>query len=329
MSYSGLTVAIVVPAFNEESSIKATLEDFATYFPGAIFLVIDNNSSDGTFHAAKDFLFENNLDHHVLFEKIQGKSNAVKLAFSRVKADIWVMADADNTYPAKTLSALVEKMLDERFAHGIADRMSEGSYLNSGGVRTKIHNLGNTFFTKLISVAAATSFKDVLSGGRVFSAPFVETLVIESKGFQLETELNFHSSDVSAQVCELPTEYRTRPSDNPSKLSTIRDGLRILGFIFRWSFFRKSDYTFFCVAFVLLVAGLILGSRLVSYFWYAGNMPYASTAVLVGVLITGSLLFATVGITVRQFRKSFQSIQRRKFQTLTRVWNERLDKLRV
>jgi len=321
----GVAVTILFPARNEEISIGETLREYYDHFPLARYVVIDNNSSDRTACVAAEVFATLCVEGHVIFESRVGKANAIRSALSRFDADIFVMVDADFTYPAESMRGIVDAMLKFRFDHGVADRLTNQAYVNEPGLRTWLHRAGNQAFSKLVSLLTQSKFNDVFSGGRVFSQPFVATLQIESDGFQLETELNLHASEIDAVTVEQPSRYRNRESGNPSKLSTFADGWRILCFIARWAIIRKPDTLFVLASGLIAVPGVWMAVRLFGLYFERGGVPYPSSAVAASVLIVASLQLALFGIAIKVFRAQQIKTRRSKFARLKREWNSKLD----
>jgi len=234
-------ITVIIPAFNEELTIIKTLREYAEFFPDAFFIVVDNNSTDKTYENASITLSQDGLDGLVITENLQGKANAINSALSRVQSIWWIMTDADATYPAADMRALFDLMETKRFDHGVLDRISSKNYVSESQLKTFIHKTGNQFFSGLISLLTKVQYRDVLSGGRILSCPFVESFVINSSGFELESEINFHAAKISAKTTEYKCNYRPRDRESPSKLSTFKDGVKILYFILDLGLKKKPD----------------------------------------------------------------------------------------
>jgi glycosyltransferase involved in cell wall biosynthesis len=321
-----IKIAILIPAYNEELSIGATIDGLAYYFPNACYVVVDNNSSDKTTQKSNEAIIRNSLTGMVLFEPKKGKANAVKLGFQRVNPDLWVMTDADATYSPLTLYELVNVVVDKRVDHGVADRLTENNYSNHSLIRTVIHKFGNKMITKLIANITGIKFKDVLSGGRVFTSAFTNSITIESDGFQLESELNIKASELNVATIELPTAYGHRKSNNPSKLSTFNDGFKILKYIISASIYRRPERLFLFFSIILFIPGLYLSINLINYFLSNGSVPYTSTAVAAAIFLIISFQTFLFSIYIKlQYEMRINNL-RRNFSTLKRNWNDKIDK---
>ena len=219
-------VCIIIPVFNENETAANTVLDLKKHLPEADIVVVDNNSTDSTsdevektLDPAKDLL---------VFEPLQGKGYAVKNGLSRIDADIYVIIDGDGTYSGKDARILTDLMISKRVDMVIGDRLSTGAYSRQN--KRLGHLLGNSIMTKIISALSGRNYHDVFSGLRVMSRPFVQALEVRSPGFQLETELNVLAAYLKVSVWEVPIDYDARPLNSSSKLSTVKDGTKILSF---------------------------------------------------------------------------------------------------
>lgn len=101
-----MKIAILIPCYNEELSIEKVVTDFKKEVPEADIYVYDNNSKDKTAEIAK------NADAIVKHEYNQGKGNVVRRMFREVEADIYVMVDGDDTYPAEEVHKLIAPIME-------------------------------------------------------------------------------------------------------------------------------------------------------------------------------------------------------------------------
>ncbi len=316
-------ICIVIPAYNEEKAIAETIRDYREHFPDAAIVVVDNNSSDKTSECAQAELADSK--GFVIFEPLQGKGNAVKTGLSRVDADIYIMTDGDGTYPAYDARKLLGVMLENRCDMVVGDRLSGGSYMKQN--KRAGHNFGNKFLSNYISSLSGQQYRDVLSGLRIMSRPFVAALDVRSSGFQLETELNIIAAYLRANVIELPIEYLSRPEGSFSKLSTYRDGIRILQFaILNWIAFYPLR-AFGIVALMAFVISGMLGAWVFYVFFKTGLMPYPSTAVLAAALGLVGLQSIFTGLNLRITGRNTRRIDISRLMEERRRWNLKLDRL--
>ena len=289
-----MKVAIVLPAYNEELTIAATMKDFFGVLPDAEIYVVDNASTDKTSEIAQKTYDELRCKGCLMYEGRKGKAAAVRKAFHDIDADIYVMADADLTYPAKDLPALLEPVLGKRADIVCGNRHFSGKYQSEN--KRLFHNLGNTLVRKLINWLFKGNLQDILTGYRVMSKRFVKNYPILSTGFALETEMSIHALDKGYTLLELPTDYRDRPQGSFSKLDTFQDGLLVLQTIVT-VFIRFRPLIFFTfIAFLFGFAALFCGWFPVIEYWQTGKILRFPLAILATGLSVMALLSFSIGI---------------------------------
>lgn len=213
-------VAVILPCHNEVAAIAQTVRQFRAALPQAQIYVYDNNSSDGTAEVAR------NAGAIVRFEPRKGKGNVVRRMFADVEADVYVMADGDATYDASSAPAMIARLIDGKLDMVNGARISTDQAAYRAG-----HKFGNRLLTGLVQTLFSRQFRDMLSGYRVFSRRFVKSFPALSQGFEIETELTVHTLQLRMPADEVETPYYARPENSESKLSTYRDGFRILKMI--------------------------------------------------------------------------------------------------
>jgi glycosyltransferase involved in cell wall biosynthesis len=274
-------IAVLLPCFNEEAAIGATIAGFRSALPSAAIYVYDNNSRDRTREIAAG------AGAIVRTERQQGKGHVVRRMFADVDADVYVMADGDLTYDAKAAPAMVDLLLGEEFDMVVGTRQHEEKEAYRGG-----HVIGNRVFTRLLSGLFGRSFTDIFSGYRVFSRRFVKSFPVLSSGFEIETEISVHALELRMPVGEVETSYAARPEGSESKLSTWRDGWRILKTIVTLYRIERPVLFFGSIGALLLVAALLLSIPLVITYLDTGLVPRFPTAILAtGMTIIAVLCF--------------------------------------
>lgn len=291
------TVAVVMPAFNEEIAIGKTLADFAKNLPDALYFVIDNNSTDKTSAVAIEHMKALNLSGEVLFEPRQGKALAVRKAFQEIEADVYLLVDADSTYLAEDASKLLDLVIYKSVDMAVGNRHENQTYEKVND--RKFHQLGNTLMRKSVNFLFKSDVKDVLSGYRAMSRRFVKTMPIISDGFQLEVELTVHSLDKRMRLEELPVLYRERPPHSASKLNTLRDGWAVLRTMIRM-FSQYNPLKFFgWISVVLSFVAILCGAPAIFDYVRFGQVFHFPLAVLASAIATLSALSLGVGIVLR------------------------------
>jgi glycosyltransferase involved in cell wall biosynthesis len=274
-------IAVLLPCYNEEAAIGDVIAGFRKALPSAAIYVYDNNSRDRTVELA------GKAGAIVRSEGMQGKGHVVRRMFADIDADIYVMADGDLTYDAKAAPAMVEQLLRDRLDMVVGTRQHEAKAAYRGG-----HVIGNRLFTGLLARLFGRSFSDIFSGYRVFSRRFVKSFPVLSEGFEIETEMSVHALELRMPVGEAETAYGARPEGSESKLSTFRDGWRILKTILTLYRIERPVLFYGTIGALLLVAAVILSVPLVITYLDTGLVPRFPTAILVtGMVIVAVLCF--------------------------------------
>jgi glycosyltransferase involved in cell wall biosynthesis len=272
-------IAVLLPCYNEEAAIAQTVADFRAALPGATVYVYDNNSSDNTVAVAIA------AGAVARSEKMQGKGNVVRRMFADVEADIYIMADGDATYEAAAAPGLVELLISDNLDMVVGARKSEIEEAYRRG-----HRLGNKMLTGMLAQLFGRSFTDILSGYRVFSRRFVKSFPVLSAGFEIETEISVHALELRMPVAERVTAYAARPEGSVSKLSTYRDGWRILNTIVKLFRIERPLAFFGAIAALLAAAAIGLSIPLALTYFETGLVPRFPTALLsTGLMILAAL----------------------------------------
>ena len=295
-----LRIAVILPCYNEEAAIAETVAGYRAALPGATVYAYDNNSKDRTFELARA------AGAVVRTERQQGKGHVVRRMFADVDADIYVMADGDLTYDPKAAPDMVRMLVEEQLDMVVGTRQHEVAEAFRGG-----HLIGNRLFTGLLARLFGRSFTDIFSGYRVFSRRFVKSFPALSEGFEIETEISVHALELRMPVGELVTSYGARPEGSDSKLSTYRDGWRILKTI--GTLYRIERPVLFYGGFagLLLVTAIILAVPLLTTYLDTGLVPRFPTAILATGLVIVAVLSFFAGLildTVTRGRREMRRI---------------------
>lgn len=279
---AGPSVAVLIPCFNEETSIGKVVADFQAALPRATIYVYDNNSTDRTMLDARA------AGAIVRQERLQGKGHVVRRMFADVDADVFILVDGDDTYDAAAAPGMLRLLVDRQLDMVNAARVPTASNAYRTG-----HRFGNAVLTGLVGLVFGEGITDMLSGYRVFSRRFVKSFPALAARFETETEFTVHALALNMPVCEVRTVYKVRAPGSRSKLSTIADGLRILRAILTLIELERPLQSFGCVALLMLAAGLGFGVPVVTEFLHTGFVPRLPTAVLAtGLVLLGFLSLA-------------------------------------
>jgi glycosyltransferase involved in cell wall biosynthesis len=283
----GSRIAVLVPCYNEEAAVGQVVKDFRAALPEATIFVFDNNSSDNTAAVARA------AGAHVFRETHQGKGFVVRRMFTDVEADIYVLVDGDATYDAPSVRKMIARLLEDRLDMVVGNRIDQQVAAYRAGHRT-----GNWLLTSFVASVFDASFKDMLSGYRVFSRRFVKSFPVLSGGFEIETELTVHALELGLAVTEIDTPYYARPEGSASKLNTWRDGFRILWTIIQLYRAERPLPFFSGIGAMLAIISVGLAIPIVVTFVETHTVPRLPTAVLsTGLMVLAFLSFA-VGLVL-------------------------------
>ncbi|MCC7054106.1 MAG: glycosyltransferase [Gemmatimonadaceae bacterium] len=293
------TVAVVIPCHNEEVAIGRTIDAFRAALPAATVFVYDNCSTDGTSRVAREH------GAVVRYEPQKGKGNVVRRMFADVEADVYIMVDGDDTYDASAAPALIEVLLSESvdMVSAIRDETGEAAYRRG-------HRFGNWMLTSLVSYIFGNRSQDMLSGYRVMSRRFVKSFPALSAGFEIETELTVHALQLRCPIAERRTPYNERPPGSVSKLSTYRDGFRILRTIGLLVKDELPMQFFGIVAGVLVALSLVLATPIVLTYLDTHTVPRLPTAVLVVGLTVVAALSLVCGLVLSTVTRARNEMKR-------------------
>ena len=296
-----MKVAVLIPCYNEEKAIAKVVKDCKKYLPKADIYVYDNNSKDKTKQVAKK------AGAIVRSETYQGKGNVVRRMFADIDADIYVMTDGDATYDIASAPKMIQLMVDENLdlVTGVRKSVEEETY-RAG------HKFGNVLMTKLVHMFFGKRTNDMLSGLRVFSHRFVKSFPASSHGFEIETELTVHSASMRLPVADVQTPYYARLEGSTSKLSTFKDGYKILKMIAILIKEERPLLFFGLGALVLFILSVLAGIPVIAHYIETGLVPRISTAILsVGLMLCAgvSLAMALILDTVSKTRKEIRRMQ--------------------
>lgn len=292
-------IAVLVPCYNEEKTIKKVVKDFKKELPEATIFVYDNNSTDDSAKLAKS------AGAIVIKEKRQGKGNVIRSMFRDIEAEIYLMVDGDDTYPASDARKMVNLIIGGADMV-IGDRLSS-TYFSEN--KRFGHNFGNILVRKAINSMFRSNITDIMTGYRAFSRRFVKTFPVCSDGFEIETEMTIHALDKKMNLESIPVEYRDRPKDSPSKLNTYSDGFKVIMTIFNMIREYRPLMFFSIASLILLLLALIFGIPIISEYAQTGLVPRFPTLIVSTiVLVLSALSFSTgliLDIVAKKSRQAF------------------------
>ena len=292
-------IAVLIPCYNESKTIAQVVNDYKTALPEADIYVYDNNSKDGTDEMARK------AGAIVRYEYRQGKGNVIRSMFRDIDADCYLMIDGDDTYPAENAREMCQLVLEKGVDMVIGDRLSS-TYFEEN--KRPFHNIGNVMVRALINKMFHNNIKDIMTGYRAFSRPFVKHFPVLSRGFEIETEMTIHALDKNFLLQEVPVTYRDRPEGSVSKLNTYSDGFKVIMTIFKLFRDYKPLIFFSIIAFILLLIAATLFIPVFNEYLTRGLVPRYPTLIVSGFIVVLSMLLWTCGLILEVLVKKHRQL---------------------
>ncbi len=280
-------IAVLIPCYNEELTVEKTVSDFKRVLPNADIYVYNNNSKDRT----KELALKSGAI--VRDEYRQGKGAVVRSMFRDIDADVYIMVDGDDTYPAEEVEGLITPVLEGKADMVIGDRLSSTYYTEN---KRPFHNFGNSLVKGLINFLFKSDLNDIMTGYRSFSKKFVKCMPVMSDGFQIETEMTIFALTNNMQVVNVPITYRDRPEGSESKLNTFSDGFKVLLTLFNLFKDNRPFLFFGSISIVIFIIGLLIGIPVIDEFIKTAYITKVPSAVLAAALMLNAFLMFSVGI---------------------------------
>ena len=280
-------IAVLIPCYNEEKTIRKVVTDWKNSLPEAVIYVYDNNSSDGTAAIAKE------AGAVVRHEYQQGKGNVIRRMFREINAQCYIMVDGDDTYPAEYGRQMADLVLEKKTDMVVGDRLSS-TYFEEN--KRPFHNFGNSLVRGSINHLFNTNIRDIMTGYRAFSFLFVKSFPVLSRGFEIETEMSIHAVEKNMRIENVIIEYRDRPEGSESKLNTFEDGFKVLTTIFKLYKNYKPMYFFGLMSAILFALMIILFVPVFIEYARTGLVPRFPTLIVSGFIGLGGLLSLFTGL---------------------------------
>lgn len=282
-------IAVLIPCYNESQTIAKVISDYKAVLPEAEIYVYDNNSVDHTDAIARE------AGATVRYEYRQGKGNVIRSMFRDIDADCYLMIDGDDTYPAENAREMCDLVLEKGVDMVIGDRLSS-TYFEEN--KRPFHNFGNTLVRNLINWLFHAKVKDIMTGYRAFSHPFVKHFPVLSHGFEIETEMTIHALDKNFLLQEVPVQYRDRPDGSVSKLNTYSDGFKVLMTIARMLRNYRPLFFFSVIAVFLFLISLLMFIPVLFEYFETGLVPRFPTMIACGLLALLAFMFFFCGLVL-------------------------------
>ena len=273
-------IAVLIPCYNEEKTIRKVVVDFKRVLPDAVIYVYNNNSTDHTVEIAEK------AGAIVRNEYMQGKGNVIRRMFRDIDAECYIMTDGDDTYPAGSARKMADLILHKKVDMVVGDRLSSTYFTEN---KRLFHSFGNALVRKSINLLFKNDIKDIMTGYRAFSYEFVKTFPILSKGFEIETEMSIHAVDKNMYVENVVIEYRDRPEGSESKLNTYSDGIKVIRTIIRLYRTYNPMGFFGIIAFLLAVISAAFFIPIGIEYLETGLVPKLPTLIICGFTMIAAI----------------------------------------
>ena len=314
-------IAVLIPCYNEEKTIKKVIEDTRKALPEAVIYVYNNNSSDRTAEIAAS------CGAVVRNEYMQGKGNVIRRMFREIEAQCYIMVDGDDTYPMESAPEMVQKVLEHNADMVVGDRLSSTYFTEN---KRPFHNFGNSLVRGSINKLFECDVRDIMTGYRAFSYEFVKTFPVLSKGFEIETEMTIHAVTNNMQIENVVIEYRDRPEGSESKLNTYSDGFKVIRTILRLYRDYKPLHFFSVMAVVLAILAVIFIIPVFIEYWETGLVRRFPTLIVCGFTMIAALQSFFNGLTLqnmainnrRVFEMQLNGLHRKKMSLITKINDE-------
>ena len=290
-------IAVLIPCYNEAPTVQKVVSDWKKALPEATVYVYDNNSTDGTAELARE------AGAVVRHEYRQGKGNVVRRMFQEIDAEVYIMTDGDDTYPAEAGPAMAEAVRERKVDMVIGDRLSS-TYAAEN--KRPFHNFGNTLVRSAIRRMFHENIRDVMTGLRAFSYRFVKSFPVVSQGFEIETEMTIHAIDKRMLLENQVIEYRDRPAGSVSKLNTVPDGIKVLRTILALHSNYRPLQFYGTIAAVLILLALGFFIPILLDYARTGLVDRIPTLIVCGFSVLAAIVAFFSGLilsSVRQMEK--------------------------
>jgi glycosyltransferase involved in cell wall biosynthesis len=228
-----MKLSIVMPVFNERTTLPAVLEKVASVSFDKEIVIVDDGSTDGTREYLREMAQDPGEGIRVFFhDRNRGKGAALRTGFREVQGDLVIIQDADLEYDPKDYPNLLNPILDGR-----ADVVYGSRFL--GGPHRVLffwHYVGNKLLTLISNMLTNLNLSDMETCYKVFRAEVIKNLAFSSDGFDIEAEITVKIAKAGYRVYETPISYSGRDYSEGKKI-TWRDAFPALWALIKYRFF--------------------------------------------------------------------------------------------
>jgi hypothetical protein len=225
------SLSIVIPCRNEKGNIEAAIQRLPAFPAPVEVIYVEGHSSDGTWQEVQRVAAEYGARVPVSAyqQSGKGKSDAVRLGFSKARHDLVTILDADLTMPPEMLPRFYNA-----YCAGLADFVNGTRlvYPMEGEAMRFLNRLGNVFFAKALSFVLDARVNDSLCGTKLLRRDDYGRMVrwrgdfgdVDPFG---DFELLFPASSFGLGIIDVPVYYRAR-SYGATNIHRFRHGLMLL-----------------------------------------------------------------------------------------------------
>ncbi len=215
MRHRKLTLAVVIPCYNEVNHIEEILRRVEAVGLANEIIIVDDGSTDGTREVLQRIEAENRPNVRIIYhERNQGKGAALVTGFAAASSDILLIQDADFEYDPREYPLLLRPIEE-----GIAKVVYGSRFL--GGPR-KAMNFWNMVANKLLTLVTNILYNAILSDMetcyKVFRAEVVRDMVIHARRFEFEPEITAKILKQGIRIYEVPISYNGREWSEGKKI---------------------------------------------------------------------------------------------------------------
>ncbi|HII08321.1 MAG TPA: glycosyltransferase family 2 protein [Methanosphaera sp.] len=230
-----MKVSFVIPALNEEGIVGKTIKSIPTdEIKEAGYeveiIVINNNSTDNTEQEARE------AGATVFLETNRGYGNAYKRGFKEATGDIFIMGDADGTYPFEQSLNFINFIVEDGCEFVIGSRF-KGS-IEEGAMPALHQYIGNPMLTKMLNILFHADYSDTHCGMRAFTREAYEKMNLTAPGMEYAIEMVIEAAEKNLNTKEVPISYRRR-GGGEAKLSSFDDGWRHIKYMLTRKFGKQ------------------------------------------------------------------------------------------
>lgn len=217
-----MKISFVIPALNEEGIVGKTIRSIPTEEIKEAgyeveIIVVNNNSTDNTEQEARE------AGATVFLEMNRGYGNAYKRGFKEATGDIFVMGDANGTYPLEQSLNFINYIVEDGSDFVIGSRF-KGS-IEEGAMPALHQYIGNPMLTKMLNILFHADYSDTHCGMRAFTREAYEKMDLKAPGMEFAIEMVIEAAEKNLNIKEVPISYRKR-GGGEAKLSSFDDGWR-------------------------------------------------------------------------------------------------------